>query len=105
MTMLDSITFPRSRDSGPRAIADERTTKTVARARQKARQTADEDCDESSCDEEWIKALLLDAQAKLVKKGKASSILFIFDDGLGSINYQSQIFQKLATTSRHYKIS
>jgi hypothetical protein len=54
--------------------------------------------------EEWIKALL-DAQAKLVKKGKASSILLIFDDGLGSINYQSQIFQKLATTSRHYKIS
>jgi hypothetical protein len=52
----------------------------------------------------WIKALL-DAQARLVKKGKASSILLIFDDGLGSINYQSQMFQKLASTSRHYKIS
>ena len=54
-------------------------------------------------EEKMIK--ILHHQKKRVKEGKKSKLLLIFDDCIGSINFNSKIMSKLMINRRHFNIS
>ena len=48
---------------------------------------------------------LLEAQKKIIAKGKINRICLILDDCLGSVKFNNPIFDLLSTTGRHYQLS
>ena len=52
----------------------------------------------------WLERLL-DAQAKLVKKGKPNEMLLIMDDCVGSAKFSDEVMVKIAIAGRHYKLT
>jgi hypothetical protein len=52
----------------------------------------------------WLERLL-DAQAKLVKKGKPNEMLLIMDDCVGSAKFSDGVMTKIAVAGRHYKLT
>jgi hypothetical protein len=55
-------------------------------------------------DVDWIEDLM-NKQGLLVKKDKAEPGLIIFDDMVGTANWNSEIMTKIAISARHYNIS
>jgi hypothetical protein len=55
-------------------------------------------------DVDWIEDLM-NKQGLLVKKDKAEPGLIIFDDMVGTANWNSEIMTKIAISARHYNVS
>lgn len=48
---------------------------------------------------------LLEKQVVLTKKGVKNHVLLLFDDCLSKANFNSKVFETLATQGRHYQVS